>query len=174
MLWMQSLYNSTPHLMLFCSISPPSVLMALSGTGEQNTPQGDQPKLLVTVQVQFSDKNAALGISVPAQPAAESYSFVFLEGSHTKLMGNRRCSSADRCRQTQAESGPGSSGAEPGMPKPLHAQQHTDLYNSTTSPQHCLSSTGTPSAQPGWRMKASPTIEVTAALQKKHSTLLSV
>lgn len=36
--WMQTLFNSTPQLMLFCSIFLPSVLMFLSGMGEQSTP----------------------------------------------------------------------------------------------------------------------------------------
>lgn len=54
--------------------------MALPVMGEQNTPQGNQPKLSITVQVQFLDMDAVLGISVPVQPAAESYSSVLFKG----------------------------------------------------------------------------------------------
>lgn len=79
-LCMQSLYKSTTHLMLFCSIFPSKCLMALPVMGEQNTPQGNQPKLSITVQVQFLDMDAVLGISVPVQPAAESYSSVLFKG----------------------------------------------------------------------------------------------
>lgn len=75
------------------------------------------------------------------------------------------------CRQVQTDTG--WVWARHARDSPCPAPQQT-WTTAPDLPQHWLSSTGIPSAQPGWRMKASHTIGLTTASQKTHSMLLSV